>query len=102
MSPQGVVWWAIDAADYGGALPGIRIGRGIVAGLPDLFILFCGRAYFIELKTEVGELSDAQQSVCAAALAAHGRVGIARSVTEVLALLDGWAIPRNRRVRVAA
>src|SRR4051812_23081243 len=66
VSAQGVVWWAIDGADYGGAVPGTRIGRGLTAGVPDLFFLHNGRAYFIELKAEIGVLSDAQQSVCAA------------------------------------
>ena len=46
------------------------------------FWLPVGRAHFIELKTEVGVLSDAQQSVCSAVLAAGGRVGVARLAEE--------------------
>lgn len=65
---------------------------------PGLLLLWREQSYFIELKTEIGILSDAQQSVSAAVLAAGGRVGIARSVAEVLALLDAWAIPRAHRI----
>jgi hypothetical protein len=98
VSKAGVCWYAIDHANYAGEVPGIRIGRGICAGIADLFVLWCGQAHFIELKTEAGELSLAQQSVCAALLVAGGRVGVARDAREVLALIDAWGIPRSRRI----
>jgi hypothetical protein len=47
-------------------------------------------------------LSDAQRSVAAAVIASGGQVGIARSVEEVLGLLDAWGVLRHHRVRVAA
>jgi hypothetical protein len=97
VSAHGVVWWAIDIAAYAG-IPGTRVARGLTAGIPDLFYLHNGWAAFIELKTEIGILSDAQRSICSAVLAAGGRVGIARSAEEVLALLDAWDIPRAHRI----
>jgi hypothetical protein len=102
VSRRGVVWWAIDHAAYSGEVPGIRIGRGIIAGIPDTFILYVGRAYLIEIKTEDGALSDAQQSVGAAVIVGGGRLGVARNADEVLALIDAWEIPRANRIKIAA
>jgi hypothetical protein len=102
VSRFGVVWWSIDHANYAGEVPGVRIGRGIISGIPDTFILYRGRAFMIEIKPVDGELSDAQRSVATAVLAGGGCVGVARDVIEALACIDGWAIPRNHRVRIAA
>ena len=98
MSRDGVVWWSVDHASYASAAPGARVGRGIVAGVPDLFVLFRGLAHMIEVKTPAGELSDPQQSVMSAVLASGGRVGVVRDADEMLGLLDAWGIPRARRV----
>jgi hypothetical protein len=102
VSRAGVVWWSIDHANYAGEVPGVRIGRGIIAGIPDTFLLYRGLAHLVEIKTDDGELSAAQQSVAAAVLVAGGRVGVARDATEVLACIDQWQIPRARRVIEAA
>jgi hypothetical protein len=102
VSPHGVVWWAIDHANYAGEVPGVRVGRGIIAGIQDLFILYRGRAHHPEIKVADGALSEAQQSVCSAVLAAGGRVAVVRDADELLICLDEWEIPRNHRVRVAA
>lgn len=102
VSRDGVVWWAIDHANFAGEVPGIRIGRGIIAGIQDLFILYRGRAHHPEIKTADGVMSEAQQSVSAAVLAAGGRVAVVRDADELLACLDEWRIPRKGRVRAAA
>jgi hypothetical protein len=56
--------------------------------VPDLFVLHRGIAYMVEIKAEVGVLSDVQRSVAAAVLAASGRVGVARDADEALACLE--------------
>jgi hypothetical protein len=84
VSRDGVVWWSVDHASYAGTAPGARIGRGIVAGVPDLFVLHRGIAHMIEIKTPAGELSNPQQSVMAAVLASGGRVGVVRDAEEML------------------
>jgi hypothetical protein len=61
VSRDGVVWWSVDHASYAGTAPGARVGRGIVAGVPDLFVLFRGIAHMVEIKTPAGELSDPQK-----------------------------------------
>jgi hypothetical protein len=98
VSKHGVVWWSVDHANYAGEVPGIRVGRGIIEGIPDLLFLCRGDAFLIEIKTIEGQLSDAQRSVLAACLAASCRVAVARDAWEVLALLDRWGIPRSKRV----
>ena len=52
VSRFGVVWWSIDHANYAGEVPGVRIGRGIISGIPDTFLLYRGRAHMIEIKAE--------------------------------------------------
>ena len=102
VSRDGVVYWSVDHANYAGEVPGIRIGRGIVAGVPDLFCLHRGRAFFIEIKAEDGQLSPAQMSVGAAIMAAGGQIGVVTSAEACLRVFDEWAIPRAGRVRIAA
>lgn len=102
VSRHGVCWWCVDHANFAGEVPGLRIGRGIVAGLPDLFLLWAGDAFFIELKADGGQLSEPQRAVLPALLLAGGRAGVARCVEDVLRLIDAWRIPRNGRTRIAA
>lgn len=99
VSRLGVVWFSVDHANYAGEVPGIRIGRGIAAGIPDMFVLYQGRAYLIELKAAGGVLSEAQKAFLAAGLCSAVHVGVAGSVEDVLALLDAWEVPRARRVK---
>jgi hypothetical protein len=102
VSRDGVVWWSVDHASYAGTAPGARVGRGIVAGVPDLFVLHRGIAHMVEIKTPAGELSDPQQSVMSAVLASGGRIGVVRNADEMLGLLDVWGIPRARRLVLRA
>jgi hypothetical protein len=102
VSSWGVVWWCVDHANYGGEIPGIRLGRGIIAGIPDLFILWRGRGYFIELKATDGLVRAPQQAVMSAILAGGGHCGIACSEWDVLRLVDAWHIPRAGRVHMPA
>jgi hypothetical protein len=97
VSKGGVCWFSIDHANYAGEVPGVRIGRGIIAGILDTFVLYRGRTHYIELKTIDGQLTDEQKSVATAVVVAGGRVGIATCAEHVLACLDEWQIPRNRR-----
>jgi hypothetical protein len=102
VSEAGVVWWSVSHENYAGEVPGIRVSRGLIAGLPDIFVLWEGRLYFIELKTPLGQLSEPQKSVITALFAASAQGGIAVRLEDVLALLDGWGIPRKHRVRLRA
>lgn len=100
VSKAGVCWWSIDHANFAGEVPGVRVGRGVIAGIPDTFLLHKGRCHFVEIKADDGQLSEAQKSVATAVIVAGGRVGVARSAGEVLLCLDEWQIPRNQRVAI--
>lgn len=100
VSKHGVVWWSIDISSYHG-VAATRMLRGIMAGVPDMFFLFQGRAFFIELKRpELGEMSDHQCEVASAILVGGGRVGVACNEEQVLALLDAWQVPRAKAVHL--
>jgi hypothetical protein len=89
---------------------------GLKPGWPDILVLH-GRLFGIELKRHGGGLSqtrtvrtrlgrlrlvEGQADVFPRLAAAGMTIGIARSVEEVLCLLDSWNVPRARRVRTAA
>ena len=95
-SPDGVMWFSIEHANYAG-IPGTRTARGVIAGCPDVQILYRGHACFLELKAEDGRLSKAQKEIHAALAAAGCRVAVARNAEEVLGALDAWGIPRAHR-----
>jgi hypothetical protein len=99
ISREGVVWWSVDIAAYAGIAPGLRTARGVIAGIPDIIVLWQGRAFFVELKALDGNVSSAQREVGFSILLADCRYGVARSSQEALALLDGWGIPRRRSIR---
>lgn len=100
-SRAGTVWWSVDIANYGGKTPGLRTKRGVIAGIPDIYVQHQGRAHFIELKApEGGVVSVEQRSVGAAIQVCGGRWEVARSAEQVLAALDAWNIPRRNSVQV--
>jgi hypothetical protein len=102
VSEHGVVWFSLDQSNSHDAIPGIRVGRGICAGVPDVIFLYAARAYWIELKSRDGVLSDPQRSMAATLLLSGCRIAVARDSDEVLRALDEWGIPRRHRIKVAA
>lgn len=98
ISPQGVTWWSVDMAAYAGNAPGIRTARGCVAGVPDLMLVYQGKAFFIEIKASDGLVSPAQRGVAFSIFVANAQWGTATTAEDALALLDAWGIPRNRKV----
>ena len=96
ISDAGVTWFSIDHANNHGEVPGIRVGRGIPPGIFDMLVLYQGRAYWIELKSRDGIVSDPQRSMAATLLLSGCRIGVARDADEVLlALDDGRALPAS-------
>lgn len=95
-------WWStIPAGEGGGYVRGARWkARGARKGLPDLMILRDSRAYFIELKTRKGVVSDAQDECHDAIKDAGGSVAVCRSLTDVIKALNVWRI-ETREVRAA-
>ena len=99
LSKFGALWFSVDHANYAGEVPGIRLGRGIVAGIPDVFILYRGKCYLIELKSEDGSLTEEQKATLAAARLAGVEVACCTTMDQILQTLDVWQIPRNRRLK---
>jgi hypothetical protein len=99
LSKFGVVWFSVDHANYAGEVPGVRVGRGMIAGVPDVFFLYRGKCYLLELKSEDGALTEEQKATIAAARLAGVEVAVATTMDQILRALDVWQIPRNRRLK---
>lgn len=73
---------------------GMRLKRlGLKSGWPDVQIIYRGRYYGIELKTQTGALSTAQKAVHTDIVLAGATVTVCRSVDAVRDQLEVWGIP---------
>jgi hypothetical protein len=68
-------------------------GEGVMAGVPDLCVVYRGRAYFIELKSRRGVMSPAQREMARRLNYAGAAVCCCRSVPEVEAALREACVP---------
>lgn len=83
-------WFTAIGHGGGGEMRGMILkGMGMKAGVPDLLIVYDQRAYFVELKSAKGVLSEAQKEVHAALWRAKTPVAVVRSLDEFRALLAG-------------
>jgi hypothetical protein len=99
MLPREAFLTAIDHANKASGKFGARLqGRGAVSGLPDLWIIWKGRSYLIELKRRGGYLRDNQRECHALLCQAEARVAVCHSLDEALVALRGWGIPLRGRV----
>jgi hypothetical protein len=69
---------------------------GAIAGLPDIMILFDGRLYAIELKTETGRPTETQLRVIDAIRAAGGHAVVCHGLDRTIACLETWGILKGR------
>jgi hypothetical protein len=67
-------------------------GLGVRAGVPDVIAIKSGHAVCLELKSERGRLSKAQQATIAALKAAGARVEGVNTLDDALAHLERWGI----------
>lgn len=99
MLPREAFITAIDHAHKKDALTGaILKGRGAVSGLPDLWVIWRGQSYMIELKRKGGYLSDTQRTCHEMLRRAEARIAVCHSLDEVLEALRGWQIPLRGRI----
>lgn len=99
--------WSLpdDAVAYHPANGGLRhrkaaarmAGLGVVAGVPDLAIVWRGKALFIELKAGRGVVSAAQKSLHRKLVFCGAEVMTCRSVPEVEAALRECGVPLRGR-----
>jgi len=66
--------------------------------VPDLIFIHAGKVTGIELKSDVGRLSDNQRHTQALMRAAGCRIETARSENEVYELLKAFGIPLRGRI----
>lgn len=72
---------------------------GVKAGVPDICLIWEGRAYFIELKAPKGPKPTEHQENMMRELTAAGAAWIlCRSVEQVIDALNGWGIPLKARI----
>jgi len=83
-------------AHAGGGKRATPKAPGFVSGIPDLLIVYGGRAHFIEVKRPGGKLSPAQKLAISGLRAAGADCAVVESVEDVQALLSLWVIPHRR------
>jgi hypothetical protein len=72
---------------------------GVVPGIPDLVVIApIGRAYFLEVKTSNGRLSDDQRAILGALANLGAPFMTVRSIDDVRRAFSGWGI-ETREVR---
>jgi hypothetical protein len=97
----GLAWWTHFPAGGGGTLRGkILHGLGLKPGVPDILILDCGRAYWLELKAPRGQVSQVQRACHVQILHAGCPVAIIKSVDQVLPQLMHWGVALKPGVRL--
>jgi hypothetical protein len=79
------------------AMSGMLKGCGLKAGMPDILVFHpSGRCLGIELKTGRNTQTATQKETAAQLLATGVPVIVARSVEDVLAVLERWDIPHRK------
>ena len=97
--PRPDAWWTTIPAGGGGKVRGAFLkAAGLKAGVPDILIIWRGRAYWIELKSWAGKPSPAQVEVRNMLRLAGCSAEIARTVTDVELWCLGWGIPLRGRL----
>ena len=79
-----------------GRRAGINSAMGVVSGVPDLIGVREGRFFALELKTENGRLSDAQQDVLIRLREAGATATHTHGLDQALQILERWQLLRGR------
>ena len=91
----GLVWFHVP---NGGARSPIEAailnGLGVKRGVPDIFAVYQGNLYVLELKTEDGTLSNDQRVMLERLAAAGAYTAVAYGVDQAIATLKSWGLVR--------
>ena len=94
-SRRDVAWFhAANGERRDKAAAGRLKAMGVKAGIPDLCVIVSGRPLFLELKTERGRLSPAQQQCHAGLRAAGAVVEVAFGLDDAVSRLTAWGVFR--------
>jgi len=95
----GVFWLHVPNGGTRNVIEAVQFKRrGVKPGVPDLIFIHAGKVTGIELKSDVGRLSDNQRHTQALMRAAGCRIETARSENEVYELLKAFGIPLRGRI----
>lgn len=98
-APDGLVYTAINPVPAKSkAVAGISKAMGMQAGIPDLLMVWKGRAIFIEFKAPGGRLSPAQIDCQAGLMLAGALVHTVKSLDEFADFLATAGIPIRARI----
>lgn len=67
--------------------------QGVVAGIPDLVLIYRGKAFGLELKAKNGSLQDSQRDTFPKLQGAGMRIEVARSHSEAIERIKEMGIP---------
>lgn len=67
--------------------------QGVRAGVPDIIIIYGGKAHGLELKSKTGKLSDSQKVTFPLMRDAGMRIEVAHDFNEAIALIGEMGIP---------
>jgi len=95
----GFIFFAVPNEGMGKAKTGAGLGRmarlkrmGLRPGVADIVIIKDGRAYFLEMKTVTGELSDNQAIFGLDCGKIHAQYQVAHSFEEAQKIVKKWGI----------
>jgi hypothetical protein len=95
-------FWTTIPLGGGGRLRGAVLkGMGVKAGVPDILLVHRERAFFIELKSARGRMSDAQIETGIKLSIAGGRTFLCRSIDDIRDALNWFGIPTREKTVIA-
>jgi len=98
LDPILTCWSSIENSNNTGGISGMikqakNRRKGVKPGVPDLFILYDGKALFIELKALKGTVSDPQKLFHKKINMAGSHIIVIRSISELMDALIKYKIP---------
>jgi hypothetical protein len=94
----GLVFFAVENGGYRRPIEAaIMKSLGVLPGVSDLVLLHDSKAYFLELKSDNGRLSEHQQAFLASVNAAGGYACAAYGLDGALRCLEVWGLTSGRR-----
>jgi len=93
---HGLFWFAVPNGGWRTkAEAGVFSATGVVAGVPDIILIFGGHVYGLEIKKQGGRLSPVQIKAHAAMISAGAIIATADGLTDALLILEHWGMLRG-------
>ena len=88
-------------AGGGGRVRGAKLKKaGLQAGWPDIQLVYQGRYFGLEVKTQTGRLSPAQLDLHKRLTSNGSSVAVVRSVDDALEIIVDWGLARKHKQNV--